>query len=183
MSVTGRLTAEEYLERDFPPYTQLIDGEVVVNQPSARHQRIAFHIAYRIRNWTEVGGGSGEAGFGIDWTVGDRDVFVPDVWWVPDEHRLARDALRGYTYPDLVVEVRSPSTWRHDIGIKRARYEQAGVRELWLVDTDSDTVMIDRRSAPHAPAFDDHFVLGAGDMLTSPLLPGFALEVDELFDR
>lgn len=183
MSVTARLTVEEYLTRDFPPYTQLIDGEVVMNQPTHRHQRIAFRIAYLIQSWIEAGDGQGEAGMGTDWTVGDRDVFVPDAWWVPDEHRLARDAARGYTYPDLVVEVRSRSTWRYDTGIKRTRYEQGGVLELWLVDTEADTVIVDRRSAPDASTFDVRRELGRGEVLTSPLLPGCELPLDDLLDR
>jgi len=183
MSVTARLTVEEYLARDFPPKTQLIDGEVVLNEPTARHERIAFRIALLIQNWIDSGDGQGEAGLGIDWTVGDRDVFVPDAWWVPEEHRLARDAARGYTYPDLVVEVRSRSTWRYDTGIKQARYEQGGVRELWLVDTEADTVIVDRRSAPDASIFDDRLELGRGEALTSPLLPGCEIPLDDLFDR
>lgn len=183
MSITARLTVEEYLVRDFPPYAQLIDGEVVMNQPTARHQRIAFRIAHLIQNWIEAGDGRGEAGMGSDWTVGDRDVFVPDAWWVPDEHRLPRDAVRGYSYPDLVVEVRSRSTWRYDTGIKRTRYEEGGVRELWLIDTEADTVIIDRRSAAHASTFDVRLELGRGETLTSPLLPGCAIPLDDLFDR
>jgi Uma2 family endonuclease len=35
----------------------------------------------------------------------------------------------------MVVEVRSPTTWRYDIGRKRELDERHGVRELWLADT------------------------------------------------
>jgi hypothetical protein len=41
MTITTGLSVEEYLARDFPPRTQLVDGELVVNQPTFRHQRIA----------------------------------------------------------------------------------------------------------------------------------------------
>jgi hypothetical protein len=37
--------------------------------------------------------------------------------------------------PDLAVEVRSPSTWRYDVGKKKATYERGGLPELWPVDT------------------------------------------------
>lgn len=36
--------------------------------------------------------------------------------------------------PDFVLEIVSPSTWRTDLGSKRARYVSLGVREYWLHD-------------------------------------------------
>jgi len=52
---------------------------------------------------------------------------------------------------------------------------------LWLVDTAADEVIVFRRSQPKAPACDVSLELARGDALTSPLLPGFALALDELF--
>ena len=43
--------------------------------------------------------------------------------------------------PDIAVEVRSPSTWRYDIGAKKSGYERRGLPELWLVDTRADEVL------------------------------------------
>ncbi len=83
--------------------------------------------------------------------------------------------------PDLAAEVRSPSTWRHDIGAKKSGYERQGLRELWLVDTAADEVLVFRRSAPGAPVFDMALELDVRDALTSPLLPGFSLALAELF--
>ena len=154
-----------------------------MNEPSARHQRLAFWIAHTLANWIGDDPARGEAGIGIDWTVGDRDVLVPDAWWTRPERQLARDAVRAYEYPDLAVEVRSPSTWRHDRGRKRDVYEANGVLELWLVDGDSDTVIVDRRSRPGAPTFDVRIELRAGDVLASPLFPGLEIAVADLFDR
>ena len=184
MSVTTeRLTVEEYLARDFPPKTQLIHGEVVMNAPTKRHERIAFRIAYLLTDWIEHGSGSGEAGIGMEWTVGDRDAFIPDAWWVSEAHRPSPQGPRVHAFPDLVVEVRSASTWRYDLGPKRASYEAAGVLELWLVDIESDTVIVNRRSAADAPEFDVLTEVGRDAELSSPLLPGFELRLDELFDR
>jgi Uma2 family endonuclease len=81
----------------------------------------------------------------------------------------------------LVVEVRSPGTWRFDVGRKRDVYEQVGVRELWLVDTPASTVLVFRRTTPESVGFDDDAELGPGETLASPLLSGFRLPVDELF--
>jgi Uma2 family endonuclease len=88
---------------------------------------------------------------------------------------------RPYPVPRLAVEVRSPSTWRYDIGPKKAAYERAGLRELWLVDTAASEVLIFRRSEPDAPAFDVALELERSDTLTSPQLGGFELPLVELF--
>jgi Uma2 family endonuclease len=83
--------------------------------------------------------------------------------------------------PDLAVEVRSPSSWRRDVRVKKPNYERHGAVELWLVDTTSQIVFVHRRSAPQAPRFDVAPERRVGDPLTSPLLPGFQLAVGEIF--
>jgi Uma2 family endonuclease len=85
--------------------------------------------------------------------------------------------------PALAVEVRSPSTWRYDIGAKKSAYERNGLTELWLVDTSADEILVFRRSAAASPSFDVSLELGCGDTLSSPQLPGFTLALAALFDR
>ena len=92
-----------------------------------------------------------------------------------------RDAARPYAVPDLGVEIRSPSTWRYDIGEKKSGYERAGLPELWPVDTAADEVLVFRRSAPEAPVFDVALELTRAEQLTSPLLSGFELALDAVF--
>ena len=93
----------------------------------------------------------------------------------------AADAGAPYPMPDLAVEVRSPSTWRYDIGAKRTGYERRGLRELWLVDTEARSVLIYRRARAASEGFDVGLEAVGSDTLTSPLLPGFALAVEEVF--
>ena len=186
MAVTSGLTAEEYfVATDGDPRTQLVDGEIVVNSPNIRHQRIADFLLFRLTLWCVAEPGRGEAGSANDLRLDDRNVYAPDVWWVPEERRLARDALRREGAADMIVEVLSPSTRRYDLGRKRAGYEFAGARELWLVDPSADKVTVHRRSAAGSQTFDLHETLVAegGAVLTTPLLPGFALDLDDLFDR
>jgi Uma2 family endonuclease len=59
---------------------------------------------------------------------------------------------RGYLAepPLLCVEIRSPSTWRYDIGRKKSVYEAEGVAEVWLVDDVAEVVLVFRRSTPTA---------------------------------
>src|SRR5579885_642168 len=123
-----RLTAEEYFA--LPPTeqrTQLIDGEIVVTEASLRHQRITGQIYLRLAIWLQDNPGHGEAGIPVDVHLDDANVFAPDVWWVPEQARPARDAKRIVGPPTLAVEVRSPSTWRYDVGAKKRTYERQGL--------------------------------------------------------
>ena len=66
----------------------------------------------------------------------DRDralVVQPDVLFVSTERlSIIRDQVWGA--PDLVAEILSPGTEKHDRGEKLGWYRQYGVRECWLVD-------------------------------------------------
>ena len=170
-----RLTAEEYLALPPEPHTQLIDGEIVVNDPALRHQRILVELVRLLADWLLEHPGLGEAGIGCNILIDEYNVFVPDVWFVAEASRPGRDTRWFEGPPDLVVEVRSPSTWRYDIGRKKDAYQRSGAREVWLVDTESDSVLVFRG--------DQALEVGRDEPLTTPLLPGLAIDVADLFDR
>ena len=184
MAVAQRMTVAEYLEReDLPRWTNLIDGEVVVNEPRTLHQRVMVDLLVALTLWCRAAAGRGEVTMPIDVELDEHNCFAPDVLWYRAGSRAGLPTRRPQPLPDIAVEIRSPSTWRYDIGPKKRRYEQHGLPELWLVDTDADEVLVFRRSTPRAPEFDVSLELARGDDLTSPLLPGFALPLDELFGR
>ena len=179
-----RMTAEQYyavtVEGD---RKQLIDGELVVNEPKAIHALLQWRLTVAVGTWVDAGTDRGLGLMPTDVRIDEHNVYAPDLLWFSAE-RLPSD-LDAYPeqLPDLCVEIRSASTWRYDIGAKKRVYEAAGLRELWLVDHAADAVLVYRRSVPGAPNFDVALELGAGEVLTSPQLPGFALTLDELFRR
>lgn len=185
MSETAtRMTAEEFLAWDAPEarVAQLIDGEVVVCFPKPMHQIIELRLAIAISNWIDAGKRRGLVLTTTGLPRDERNVFAPDVLWFVEENR----PTDLYAYPvhaDLCVEIRSASTWRYDVGAKRAVYERTGLPELWLVDDRTEVVTALRRSSAGAPSFDIAVERRSGDSLSSPQLPGFAFDVDELFRR
>lgn len=184
VTVTARMTADEFLAMpgdETGRRYQLIEGELVVNEPTWMHGRAQMVTASSLEVWTTAGLGRGCAGPPIDVRLDERNVYEPDIVWYRPSRVPARDDPPPYPVPDIAVEVRSPSTWRYDIGAKKANYERYGVAELWLVDTAADVVLVFRRSQPQAPLFDVSLELGVGDTLASPLLPGFALAIGEIF--
>lgn len=184
MTATPQMTAEEFLvlsEDETSRRYQLIEGELVLNERSWMHGCSQGKILFAVRSWARAEPGRGQTGLPIDVRLDERNVYGPDVVWYRHGRVPGRDDPPPYPAPDLAVEVRSPSTWRYDIGAKKANYERYGVPELWLVDTAADVVLVFQRSQPNAPLFDVSLELTAGDTLTSPLLPGFALAVGEIF--
>jgi Uma2 family endonuclease len=182
MSATAQLSADHYLATGDtrPRRTELINGEVYVNTPTALHQLIVGHLTFELTLWTRNGPGRGRVPHTMDTRLSDNDVFAPDVLWLR-EGRLSSDIPFLDSPPDLVAEVRSPSTWKHDRGVKKDRYESSGLRELWLVDTSNNTVLVYRRTTVDSPHFDIALQFGEGETITSPMLPEFALDVTALF--
>jgi len=182
MAVAQRMTAQEYLAIPWDGVrTQLVEGEVVVQEPRLPHQLVLRELAFALDSWTRAEPGRGEVTWPIDVLIDERNVFGPDLLWYAEGRMPERSAPPPYSVPDLAVEVRSPSTWRYDIGAKKSGYERSGVPELWLVDTAADVVLVFRRSAPRAASFDVALELTRADALSSPLLPGFELALGAVF--
>jgi Uma2 family endonuclease len=178
------MTADEYLARPFDPRyrgVELVGGRLVVDEPFLRHELVCLEILRGLTCWSHEEPGRGLVTLPIDVLIGEHDVYGPDVLWYRDGRAPQRDDPRPYPVPDLAVEVRSPSTWRFDIGVKKAGYERGALPELWLVDTPAAAVLVFRRSAAAAATFDVALELERDDELTSLLLPGFSVRVDELF--
>lgn len=182
--VAEKMTAEEFLAqplREDAARRELIDGEVVVNQPAALHSFVQTNLVLALVSWTRAEPSRGYALIPIDVKLAKHSVFVPDVLWYADGRVPHPDAPPPYALPDIAVEIRSPSTWRYNLGAKKAAYEHKGLPELWLVDSLARTVLVFRRSQAGVASFDVAAELEEGDELTSPLLPGFALPIAEVF--
>ncbi len=185
MAVVERMTAEEYLARPLPwrgrPRTELVEGEVVVNEARPLHSYVQRDLVFALETWTRSGPDRGTVMLPVDVQLDERNVFGPDLMWYAEGRAPARDAEPPSPVPDLAVEVRSPSTWRYDIGAKKAAYERHGLPELWLVDSAAEMVLAFRRSSRTTPTFDVALELDDHVALESSLLPGFSLPVSELF--
>ena len=71
----------------------------------------------------------------------DVDTLVePDISVVCDRNKLDKYGCKGA--PDLVIEILSPSTQRHDRLVKLGLYQRAGVREYWIVSPEEQTVQV-----------------------------------------
>ena len=83
---------------------------------------------------------------GVYFEKGNRAAVVaPDlmvVFGAAPHHRLSYKLWEEPKVPDFVAQVLSESTWRRDLTVKPALYQDLGVREFWIVD------VIDKLPAP-----------------------------------
>ena len=181
-AATDHITARQFLDSGVPDRRrQLIDGVIVINEPRFLHGAVMARILYALMAWTEAAPGRGMAGPPLDVIMSEHDVYGPDVVWFREERIPVDWEAEEQERPDLVVEVRSPGTWRFDVGHKKDVYERGGISELWLADTKAELVLVHRRSQPESTRFDIARELGAAEVLGSPQLPGFSLAVESLF--
>ena len=154
-----------------------------MNTPRIRHQHVTGELYHQLRLWIAASPGRGYCGIPQDVRINDRNVYAPDVWCCCEDRIPDLDEVRLPWLPDLAVEVLSPSTRRYDLGVKRERYEETGVPELWIIDPRQGALVpghVLRRSEPKAPTFDLDLRLSLDDELTSPQLSGFALGLRDL---
>ncbi len=182
MQVTDRITADEYLALDLEPRHELIDGQIVMHEPRLPHALLAMRLIRALDDWLRASAQRGLITIPIDVRLDDRNVYAPDLLWYDASRAPAPNAPWPYPLPNIAIEIRSPSTWRYDIGTKKRVYEAQGLPELWLVDGDAAVVLLFRRSAPGGPAFDVALEFDRSATITSPLLSGFALDVGALFE-
>lgn len=130
-------TYEEYLS--VAAETRIVewaDGEIIEYMPpNAIHQKITWFLFNLLSAFVEtleiglVGSGPFEVKL---WAGGPSR--EPDVFFLSSGTANELGEQRFVGPPDLVVEVVSPGSVREDRVRKFTEYEQAGVREYWLVD-------------------------------------------------
>jgi Uma2 family endonuclease len=182
------MTWDEFIGLPFETRnTDLVDGKMIVNPPNAQHERVIRKLIGALDRWQEhellstPGSRLGEATTQqLVKVVNDRG-YQPDLSWFPVEQCSGPGEPAAFTgLPAIVVEVLSPSTRQFDLVRKANDYRTLGISEYWLIDPDAKSVLVLRAGS------DSSAVFGAeaehdGELLVSPILPGFSANVPDLF--
>jgi len=132
-----RMSYEEFLEwADEDTWAEWINGEVIVMSPaSKRHQKLVKFLIMILGAFIEAHdlGELIPAPFQMK-SGSDLPGREPDLIFVATEHldRLRESHLNGPA--DMAIEIISPDSRARDRGDKYYEYEQAGVREYWMID-------------------------------------------------
>jgi Uma2 family endonuclease len=175
-----RMSYEEFLAwADEDVHAEWVNGEVIVQMPPKRpHQRVVGFLLQLMGLFIQLFQ-SGEllpAPFEMR-AVPDGPAREPDLIFVAREHldRLSPERLSGPA--DLVVEVISDDSVARDRADKFYEYQEAGVREYWILDSRpgrerADFYVLDEkeRYRPVPPDSDGCY--------HSTVLPGLWIHVD-----
>lgn len=181
MQRTGTLvTYEDYCNLPDDERYEVIDGELIMAAaPSVIHQIIQDNIGLSLNLFIRANNLGRMLYAATDVLLSNTNVVQPDILFVSREraHILTYGVINGA--PDLVVEILSPSTARLDKVRKRELYARFRVPEYWQADAETRSVAV------LTLAGDDYEVAGEygmGETLVSPLLPGFSLDIGDIFD-
>jgi Uma2 family endonuclease len=174
-----KFTYQDYKNAPEDKRYELLDGDlIVVPSPKEPHQWASIQLGSRLFRFVQ------ESGLGrvyiapFDVVLSDTDVVQPDILFVSNERMgiVTEDNIQGA--PDLVIEILSPSTAERDRTFKRSLYARHGVREYWLVDPDARSVEVLVLGEGH---FEIVATYGQDEELTSPMLEGLRLNLNEVF--
>lgn len=109
----------------------------------------------------------------------DKEVYTvvqPDLCVICDKSKL--DDRGAFGAPDLVVEILSPGNSKKEMSIKFDLYEEAGVKEYWIIEPNQKMVIVYQlvkgRYQNHKPLIEDEKII-------SPLFPELDFKVKEIF--
>lgn len=162
---------------------EIIDGEhYVTPSPNIRHQRLVGRLHTAFVLYLRDNPNAGEAFLApLDVVFTHFDVVEPDLLFVTADQIdiITEKHIRGT--PAIVIEILSPGTRKVDEKVKYRLFERTGVQEYWVVDPELDLVKVYRRQQDGSFPRVAELNAEAGDTLATPLLPGFAVSLAELF--
>jgi Uma2 family endonuclease len=178
-------TYADYYKWKFEEPVELLHGRVfkVGPAPGSMHQRVSskLHIAignYLANHKCEVFSAPFDVRIQRK-TKDDTDittVLQPDIYVICDPAKIDERGCIGP--PDVAIEILSAGNSSKEMKVKYDVYEEAGVKEYWVVDPLRETVQV---NVLEEGSYTPLKTLVTGTMLTSKTLPGFSLSLSKLF--
>ena len=188
MSVTTALenpqkvTVKELFEMELEEgyFYELLNGIIVKKQaPSPQHQEASGNIHAAMHAFVKINQLGKCYTAPIDVFFDKHNNAQPDILFIKKDRQfiITKNGIEGH--PDLIVEVISPSSVRHDKVTKKALYLTFGVSEYWLVDPLYHTVEIYGLE-------NNEYVLKSTAVefgeVESLVLEGFKIEIKSIFE-
>ena len=180
-------TYADYLKWTFEERLELIKGKLFKMSPAPNrmHQKLSLEIARELSNYLK--GKPCEvyvAPFDVRLprkSKADKDIITvvqPDICVICDPAKLDDRGCLGA--PDIVVEILSPGNNKKELQNKYEIYEESGVKEYWIVVPQEKTFL--KYVLTEEGQFQASRLLTVGDEVATPILPGFVLQLTDLFE-
>jgi Uma2 family endonuclease len=181
-------TYTDYLQWKFLERLELFRGKIYrMGAPTTLHQVVTGNLYGEIRNFLK--GKSCQvfvAPYDVRLPVKNRrrddeidTVVQPDVCIVCDPSKIDDRGVCGA--PDLVIEVLSPGNSQKEVRYKYELYEEAGVREYWVVNPAEQNLIVFLLT--EEGKFGNARMYANGDKLVMSVLPGHSINVTEIFTK
>lgn len=179
-------TYADYFKWKFEERVELIRGRIfkMSPAPSRKHQRITGDMFTLMNGFLK--GKKCEvyiAPFDVRLprrSKDDKDIITvvqPDICVICDLSKLDDRGCLGA--PDIVVEILSPGNNAKELKNKYDIYEESGVKEYWIVSPQDQTFT---RHTLENGRYVPSRAMVAGDIVTTPILPGFELDLAKIFE-
>ncbi len=183
LDLTKTYNYSDYLLFRFQERVEIIKGYIIKMSPapSRNHQTVSQNLNFRIYSYF-----SNElcsvyvAPFDVRLPVKSINklttVVQPDLCVICDENKLDSKGCDGA--PDLIVEILAPKNSKHDVDTKFNLYQESGVKEYWIVQTEQRIVLVYSLK-------NDEYIgskpYGEGETIKSILFPEMKILVDDVF--
>jgi Uma2 family endonuclease len=160
---------------------ELIDGVAyAMSAPNDRHQAILMELARQIANFLvgkpcKVRPAPYDVRLFYEEDESDDVVVQPDISVICEDSKRGTEGCRGA--PDVVIEILSPSNTAIMMQRKLELYRDAGVREYWIVNPDTNTVSAYRFEGEKSVMR----LYRAADTIRPPALPGLEIPLEGVF--
>lgn len=183
-------TYEDYLSWPEGERWEIIDG-IAYNQatPSPIHQNISMNLSRILAVYFQ---NTSCRVFAAPFTVRlplegsetdekkNKNVVEPDLAIVCDKSKLDKSGYNGA--PTLVIEIVSKSSTKRDNMLKRNKYEQAGVKEYWIITPDTETIVsyiLNEQGNYNKP---DMYVMGEDKEIVSKSFDELVIKLEDVFE-
>ncbi len=138
------ITMEQYENLPENIRAEVFEGQIYyMASPSQIHQTILTELLVSIRSYLKKKGSNCQvfpAPFDVKLSDHPLTLVQPDIMIVCDKDKL--DGKRCNGAPDFVIEIISPNNPSDDYIRKLYYYKSYGVREYWIVDPRSQTILV-----------------------------------------
>ncbi len=150
LDLNGTYTYADYLTWKFQEKLELIKGKIFKMSPAPNtfHQRVSFNITLLLGNYFKSHSCNLFVApfdvrlLDVKKSKADKDVYnvvQPDLCVICDNKKIDERGCIGA--PDLIIEILSPGNSNKEMRYKFDLYEEAGVKEYWIVNPADKTML------------------------------------------
>lgn len=192
LNANKRYTYADYLTWLDDKRRELLDGfiRLMSPAPSSAHAQVSIELAVLFKIFIKQNDGKCQvfcAPFDVrlpknpDEVANDKifTVVQPDICIICDESKIDKRGCLGA--PDMIVEILSGSSLKYDLNNKFNLYEEAGVKEYWVVTPEEPNVIV--FLLQNNGKYDNGAVYEDDMDVPVQTLPGLNLKVRDIYQK